>query len=104
MKITRDNSSHEEEHQKFTETIGSKEERKLKARREKKESLWFGLGMFGTIGWSIAIPTLIGVAVGLWLDKRYAGQVSWTITGLIAGVILGCIVAWRWVVEESRHD
>lgn len=104
MKITRGNSSHEEEHQKFTETIGSKEERKLKARREKKESLWFGLGMFGTIGWSIAIPALIGVAVGLWLDKRYPGQVSWTITGLIAGVILGCIVAWRWVVEESRHD
>ncbi len=104
MKFTRDDSSDNDEQQKFTETIGDKEQRKLKARRETKQRLWFGLGMFGTIGWSVAIPTLIGVAVGLWLDSRYPGQVSWTLTGLFAGLILGCIVAWRWVVEESRHD
>lgn len=27
--------------------------------------------MFGIIGWAVAIPTLIGVAVGIWLDRHY---------------------------------
>ncbi|MBD3323437.1 ATPase F0F1 [candidate division KSB3 bacterium] len=102
--MTRDNPSHEEEHDRFAETIEEKEQRKMKARRNKPQSLWFGLGMFGMIGWSVAIPTLIGVAVGLWIDSRYPGQVSWTVTGLVAGVIVGSLIAWRWVKEESERD
>jgi len=53
--------------------VGAKESRKMKGRREKDRSIWFGLGMFGLIGWSVAIPTLIGVAVGIWIDI-YRGE------------------------------
>ena len=34
----------------------------------RSEGAWFGLGMMGLIGWSVAIPTLLGAALGLWLD------------------------------------
>ncbi len=88
----------------FSEEIGKEESRKLKARREKEKSLWYGLGMFGIIGWSVVIPTLIGLAVGLWLDAETDGSVSWTLTFLSIGVALGCLNAWRWVKRESRHD
>ncbi len=60
--------------------------------------------MFGLVGWSVAIPTLIGIAVGVWLDRRWPGQVSWTLTFLIIGVALGCLNAWYWVKQESGRD
>lgn len=83
--------------------IGRKAKRKLRARREKHHTAWFGLGMFGLVGWSVAVPTLIGIALGLWLDRRWPGQVSWTLTLLIIGVALGCANAWYWIKQESRR-
>jgi ATP synthase protein I len=86
------------------ERIGRKADRKLEARREPKRGLWFGLGMFGLVGWSVAIPTLVGVAVGVWLDDTLDGRVSWTLTLLFVGVVLGCLNAWWWVRREGGHD
>lgn len=87
----------------FMREIERKEIRKKKARREKERSVWFGLGMFGLVGWSVAIPTIAGVAVGLWIDTRWPGRISWTLTLMSAGVIVGCLNAWRWVSRE-RED
>lgn len=84
--------------------VGAKESRKMKGRREKDRSIWFGLGMFGLIGWSVAIPTLIGVAVGIWIDNTWPSRFSWTLMLLFIGVILGCVNAWHWVKRESRRE
>ena len=93
-----------EEAKELSEKVGSKEERKLKARREKDRGVWFGLGMFGLVGWSVAVPTVIGVAVGVWIDKTWPSPYSWTLTGLFLGVIVGCINAWYWVKRESGRE
>jgi ATP synthase protein I len=87
----------------FTEKIGAKEARKMKARRTKAKGVWFGLGTMGMIGWSVAVPTLIGVAIGVWLDMRYPGQISWTLTFLSLGLILGCFSAWHWIRKEQGN-
>jgi ATP synthase protein I len=84
--------------------VAQKESRKLKARREKARSLWFGMGMFGVVGWSVAIPTLAGIALGVWVDTRWPGPYSWTLMLLVIGVGLGCLNAWYWIKRESRHD
>lgn len=91
----------EEENREFPREVGKKEERKLKARDEEKRGVWFGIGMFGLVGWSVAIPTLVCVAVGVWLDTRYPGGYSWTLMLLVIGVGLGCLNAWFWVKKES---
>lgn len=93
-----------EEAKELSEKVGSKEARKIKARREKDRGVWFGLGMFGLVGWSVAIPALIGVALGIWIDKRWPGPYSWTLMGLILGVIVGCVNAWYWVKRESGRE
>lgn len=82
--------------------IAARESRKMKARRQKHRSIWFGLGMFGMIGWSVAIPTLIGTSIGLWIDAAYPSDHSWTLMLMILGVALGCLNAWHWVQKESR--
>ncbi|RZB32044.1 MAG: ATP synthase protein I [Desulfobacteraceae bacterium Eth-SRB1] len=87
---------------KFSETVGAKEVRKIKARREKERVVWFGLGMFGVIGWSVVIPTLLGIGLGIWIDIKWPSRYSWTLMLLIIGVILGCLNAWLWIVSERK--
>ena len=82
--------------------IGAKAERKLRARRRAKQGAWFGLGMMGLVGWSVAVPTLLGAALGMWLDNGRPGGRSWTLALLVAGLALGCINAWHWVAKEDR--
>lgn len=85
----------------FSALIGAKEKRKLRARRTFRNT-WFGFSVFGLIGWSVAIPTLLGIALGVWLDARHPGHYSWTLMLLVAGLGLGCLNAWHWVARE--HD
>jgi ATP synthase protein I len=87
----------------FRHTIVRKEDRKLRARSQRDRGPWFWLGMFGLVGWSIAIPTLLGIVAGVWLDRRFEGRVSWTLTMLFIGVALGCWTAWYWVNRESQQ-
>jgi ATP synthase protein I len=84
--------------------VGKKATRRLKARRAGDRGIWFGVGMFGMVGWTIAITTIIGVVIGLWIDRTWPGQYSWTMTLLIIGLIVGCINAWYWVNKESRFE
>ncbi|MEQ9407396.1 MAG: AtpZ/AtpI family protein [Fuerstiella sp.] len=85
--------------------IARKEIRRIRARNHQQQRVWFGLGMFGLIGWSVTIPTLLGTALGIWLDSKWDGQQSWTLMLLFAGLIVGCLTAWRWVKDESElHD
>ena len=93
----------DEDRGEFIEKIGSREARKIKARRNRSKGVWFGLGMMGMIGWSVAIPTLIGVAMGVWLDIKYPGHISWTLTLLSIGLAVGCANAWYWVKKEQKN-
>lgn len=89
----------------LSEKVGRRAARKQRAREEQRRTAWFGLGMFGLVGWSVAIPSLLGIAFGLWLDERWAQQqVSWTLTFLIIGVALGALNAWYWIKQESRDE
>jgi len=81
--------------------IGAKADRKLKARNS-TQGVWFGLGMMGLIGWSVVVPTLMGAALGLWLDKHHPGRHSWTLALLVVGVTIGCVNAWFWVTKEEK--
>ncbi|MGO9815450.1 MAG: AtpZ/AtpI family protein, partial [Isosphaeraceae bacterium] len=87
----------------FSREVGAQAARKLKAQCGSKKSIWFGLGMSGLIGWSVTIPTLIGAALGLWVDKHYPTPYSWTLMLLLTGLIIGCLNAWRWVNSEYNE-
>ena len=87
----------------LSEEVGAKAERKLKARRHSDQSVWLGLAMMGLIGWSVAIPTLLGAAIGIWLDRHYPGNHPWTLALLMAGLAIGCFNAWHWVAKEEKE-
>ena len=91
------------EEQNFSRQIGAQAARKLKAQRGATKSIWFGLGMSGLIGWSVTVPTLIGAALGIWVDKRYPSKFSWTLMLLLMGLVIGCFNAWHWVHSEYKE-
>lgn len=87
-----------------TDTIARKAQQMEEARKRRRESAWYGLGMFGLVGWSVAVPVVAGVALGGWIDRRWPGEVSWTLALLLAGALLGAFNAWYWVQREGRDD
>lgn len=87
----------------FLTKIAGKARRKLKARRNPKR-IWFGLGLFGMVGWAVAIPTLLGIALGVWIDRHVNSQYSWTLMLLAVGLGLGCFNAWYWISKESQRE
>jgi ATP synthase protein I len=86
----------------LAEQVGAKAERKLRARRDGAPGVWSGLGMMGLIGWSVVVPTLLGAALGLWIDSHHPGNHPWSLALLMAGLVLGCLNAWRWVAQQDR--
>jgi ATP synthase protein I len=85
-------------------TISRKARRMELARKRRSRSAWFGLGMFGMVGWAVAVPIVAGIALGLWIDERWPGDRSWTLILLLGGAALGSLNAWYWVQREGRDD
>ncbi len=74
---------------------------RLKRREPSAASFWRSLSVLGTVGWSIALPAAAGAWLGHRLDLQLESGVRFTLMFLVAGVMLGSIVAWR-VVGEHR--
>ena len=86
----------------FSREVGAKAARKLRARKS-TQGVWLCLGMMGHIGWSVVLPTLLGAALGIWLDNHRPGSHSWTLMLLIIGLAIGCLNAWHWVDKEDKE-
>lgn len=86
----------------FLDEIERDAKKKIKAKDEKEKI--FGLGYFGIIGWSIAIPTLLAIALGQYLDKKYPSEFSWTLILIFIGVISGSVNAWHWLVSNNKDN
>lgn len=84
----------------FAQKVREKQERKERARQEQRD-IWFGMGMFGLVGWSVTIPTILFLALGIWIDSKTGSAYSWTLMLLVIGIGVGCLNAWYWVKRES---
>lgn len=91
-----------DESERYELEVGRSEVRKQRARRS-RDSVLSWIGTFGLVGWSIAIPMLAATALGIWLDRHYGTSFSWTLTLLLAGLVIGCAMAWYWVRRESTE-
>lgn len=74
---------------------------KKKARDRRRHDFWVDFMRFNLTGWSVVIPTLIGVAVGAWIDSRWEGSFSWTLALMFVGLVLGCLNAWYWIRRKD---
>jgi len=83
------------------ENIRRSAERMKQARSSPGPSPLRGLGAFGIIGWSIAVPTVGGAFLGLWLNRVAPQDFSWPIALILGGVVVGAIISWSWISKEG---
>lgn len=75
---------------------------RLERREKEGEAFWRSMSVLGTVGWSIALPATLGAWFGHRIDHEFDTGVRFTLMLLVAGVMLGSLVAWR-VVREHRR-
>lgn len=71
--------------------------RSERAQREGEPSFGRYLAQVGVLGWTIVVPTLLGMFLGRWIDQRLGTGIFWTGPLLLIGLSAGCWAAWRWM-------
>jgi ATP synthase protein I len=99
--VTNQPSEEEKLQEEWESQVAEKQERKIRARLHKDRSVWFGLGTFGVVGWSVVVPTLLGLFLGIWIDRTWPGRYSWSLMFFLVGLAIGCYSAWNWLKFES---
>jgi len=80
--------------------------RQVEAKQRRAEShkwSWSSIEILGVVGWSVTVPTLLGIAAGVWIDRRYPSRFSWTLMLLLGGLLLGCFHAWM-RLKGNHHE
>jgi ATP synthase protein I len=87
-------------HQSLGDAVRLREKRRARWRREGERSIGQNLAMIGVLGWSIVVPTLVGTFTGRWLDRHLGSGIFWTLGLLVAGLAVGCTLAWQRIHRE----
>jgi ATP synthase protein I len=93
-------SERPENHDRLDEAVRTRRERRERWQREGERSIGQNLAMIGALGWTIVLPTLVGIFAGRWLDRQFNAGLFWTLGLLVAGLALGCTLAWKRVHNE----
>lgn len=68
--------------------------------RSKKGRLWAGLGLVGSLGWIVALPTAAGTLIGRHLDERLATFPNFTLSLMLIGLGTGIYAVWRFFLRD----
>ncbi len=93
-------SEEQQNHERLSEAVKTRAGRKAKWQQEGERSIGQNLAMIGALGWTIVTPTLIGIFAGRWLDRTFGMGIFWTLGLLVAGLALGCTLAWNRMHNE----
>jgi ATP synthase protein I len=69
--------------------------------KPKYHGLQHKIRKFGELGWVIAVPTVLGAALGLWLDTLWPSDHSWFRILLPTGTFIGCLTAIIWGYQDQ---
>lgn len=96
-----DGPQKESQREKWLRQVRKRRERREEFEREGDNSFWQVVGIAGSVGWTVALPTVIGGLLGRWIDSKVegSGQV-FLFFFMLVGLTVGCIVAWRTISEK----
>ena len=72
-------------------------ERHQEAHDDPEPSLGTRLGQIGILGWTIVVPTLLGLVLGRWLDQEFGSGVFFSAPFIMIGAAIGFWSAWKWM-------
>jgi ATP synthase protein I len=84
----------------FASAVKHRRDLRRRHEREGNSSFWNSVGMMGTIGWSVSLPTALGLLLGRWLDGRLDSGSVFLVFFMLVGLGVGCFTAWRLIAEK----
>ena len=66
----------------------------------KKGNKLGGIAILGTIGWYIAIPAVLAIILGKWLNSVTNGSFNWIIILFLIGMSIGFYNVYRVIKKE----
>jgi predicted F0F1-ATPase subunit len=60
------------------------------------------LGQMSTLAWNLVIPIVGGVLLGYHLDNRQGGELTWTLSLLVLGVIVAFSNLYNLYIEHGQ--
>jgi ATP synthase protein I len=78
-------------------------QRERAGREEPEPSLGAHLGQIGILGWTVVVPTLLGLVLGHWLDRYFGTRVFFSAPLLMVGAGVGLWSAWKWMHRQTRR-
>lgn len=85
--------------ERLSDAVGRRRARRAR-RGAEPPTLVESLSVAGVLGWTVVLPALAGAFAGRWLDRRFSSGVFWTLGLLMAGLVLGCLMAWRRIRDQ----
>lgn len=62
------------------------------------------LGQVSTLAWNLVIPIVGGVLLGYYLDNRTDGELTWTLSLLVLGVLIAFSNLYNLYIEHGRQN
>ena len=81
--------------------VGTRQERIARGRSD-RNSILSSIAILGVVGWSVTMPTVLGVILGVWIARRWPSRFSWALTLLMVGLAVGCTNAWLRIRRDQR--
>ena len=73
-----------------------------KLERPEDRSYVYRAALLTVYGWQMSIPVVIGIALGLFLDKSFPlHHISWTLNLILLGFGIGLYNANRWIKKTA---
>lgn len=80
--------------------VGRRHRQRLHWQTSGERPLARNLAMIGFLGWVVVAPALLGILAGRWLDRQLGTGITFSGAMLVAGLTLGCWLAWRRMFNE----
>jgi ATP synthase protein I len=71
---------------------------------EKDQKLWRTLGVLSTVGITLVAATVIGLYIGLWLDKQFGTSPWLTVVFLVLGIAAGFRNLFYYAKRSMQND
>jgi ATP synthase protein I len=73
---------------------------KIEKSKRERNSLFAQTVYLGTLGLIFILPVIVGAYLGVWLDSKNTGfTISWTISLIFLGVVVGAINVYLFIKE-----
>jgi ATP synthase protein I len=99
-----DRTINREEDKATTDAISERIRRRIISRKGDRGNPYESMSVMGMVGWSLAVPLIVGTLVGGWLDSKFPSERSWTLSFMAMGLALGAYNAFYCVKKEAKIE